>query len=186
MVRPIEIETFIEDVPVAIQFSGQFMQLDMGKDDQWVTTCYLRPMDGGPKRLLVGAAVCHPKDTLNDDYGRKLALARAIQSVWPSTPGWTGKQAWRLARRVMWEWKKEKQAREQLEAVREELERLVMAPGENGRPAIASTVMEEKAQELEAAGSMVAAEQLKATKVATTRATAVELPAGPVSQFLSK
>jgi hypothetical protein len=178
VVRPIEIETFIEGVPVAIQFRLDIMQLDPRESDQYVTTCYLRPMDGGPKRVLVGVAVCHPKDKLDDDFGRRLALARAIQSVWPSTPGWTGKQAWRLARRTIREWRKEQQARERLEAVREELGRLKATK-------VATTgtaALEEKAQELEAAGSMVAAELLKATKVAR----AVELPAGPVSQFLSK
>jgi hypothetical protein len=138
VVNPIDIETFIEGVPAAIQFKLDILQLDPRESDQYVTTCYLRPMDGGPKRLLVGVAVCSPKDTLNDDYGRKLALARAIESTWMNAD-WTWKQAWRLARRVMWEWKKEKQAREQLEAVREELERLVTAPGENGRSAIAPT-----------------------------------------------
>jgi hypothetical protein len=177
VVRPIEIETFIEGVPVAIQFRLDIMQLDPRESDQYVTTCYLRPMDGGPKRVLVGVAVCHPKDKLDDDLGRKLALARAIESAWVKAD-WTWKQAWRLARRTIREWRKEQQARERLEAVREELGRLKATK-------VATTgtaALEEKAQELKAAGSMVAAELLKATKVAR----AVELPAGPVSQFLSK
>lgn len=183
IVKPVEIETWIEGLVVAIQFTEHFMQLEPGKQDQHVTTCYLRPMDGGPKRMLVGVAVCHMNDVVDGDYGKKLALARAIESIWASSPGWTHKQAWYLARRTIREWHKEQQEREMLRAVDQELRRIkVKETGELPAEALAD-VMAEKAQELEAAGSRLAAERLGATDVA---AAATGLPAGPVSQFLSK
>lgn len=118
--NPIDIHTVIEGVLVAIQFEEQWMQLDPGQADQFVTTCYVRPLEE-KKRLLVGVAVCAPNDVYNRDYGKKLALARALESVWPVRQDWTRKQAWHLARRVIWEWQKEQKSREMLAAVQDEL-----------------------------------------------------------------
>lgn len=134
VVNPLDFVTVIKGIPVAIRFERQYMQLDPKTGDQWVSTCYLRQLMGS-KKTLVGVAVCHPNDKIDEAYGHKLALFRAIESVWPIRADWTRKQAWHLARRVIWEWQQEQKSREMLAAVQGELERLEQANGNGNKAA---------------------------------------------------
>jgi hypothetical protein len=127
---PIDFQTEIQGVPVAIKFREEWMQIDPRANDQKVITCYVRTLTG-PKQLFVGAAVLNPNDRYELSlYGKKLALARALESTGQNIPT---KAYWSMARHVVREWLKEQADREALEAVQQELERLEAAKAANGR-----------------------------------------------------
>lgn len=154
--NPLDFEATIGGEAVAIKFHTAWMQIDPRHGDQKVTTCYIRPL-AGPRELYVGTAVVSPHEEYELPlYGKKLALARAVFTF---IPGINTREAWKISRRVIWDWLKAQDDREALEAALQELDRL-----EETRTA--DPALREEAQAL--------------------RAKIGSLPAGPVSQFLSK
>ena len=56
----------------------------------------------GDEIVAEGMAECHPKDNFCKDTGRKLALARALQILFPSKKGKKRSIATRARRRAFW------------------------------------------------------------------------------------
>jgi hypothetical protein len=111
----------IEGEPAAIQFDQDYLQIDPRQADQIVTTCYLRPLEG-PKRLFVGAAVFNPNDHYElPFYGRKLALARALQSFLGYA---TQQDCWSMARHLIWQYLQLEEMQTKQAAAAQEVERL--------------------------------------------------------------
>jgi len=57
----------------------------------------------GDKIVASGAAECHPKDNFCKDTGRKLALSRALQIIFPNKRGKKRSRATQARRQVFWD-----------------------------------------------------------------------------------
>ena len=57
----------------------------------------------GEKIVAEGMAECHPKDNFCKDTGRKLSLARALQTLYPNKKGKKRSKATQARRRVFWD-----------------------------------------------------------------------------------
>lgn len=64
------------------------------------TTCRIMR---GDVIVAEGMAICHPKDNFCRDTGRKLALARALQTLFPNKKGKKRSRATQARRQVFWD-----------------------------------------------------------------------------------
>lgn len=93
-----EITALSPNVSLAINWQMEFLVLDPRRGKrQVVWVCILRPISEGKYETYVGIAVQNPNDLNNDDLGKKLSLARAIQQMYPNKP-W--KRVWDKAREL--------------------------------------------------------------------------------------
>ena len=57
----------------------------------------------GEKIVATGATECHPKDNFCYDTGRKISLARALQTLFPNKKGKKRSKATQAKRQLFWD-----------------------------------------------------------------------------------